>query len=833
MNQTIGVNITPQSFQPTLHYSQGDVGRVFVINVTDYDIPTGATVTCVATKPSGMGFTVSGTVSGNSVTFTSTAEMTDEWGRFPAEIRIASGNTLLGTANFLMIGEKDPHPASTIDGTQEELIPQLTLLVNRVEAAAESVHDLTVSATTLTAGSDATATYDSTNNSIAFGIPRGADGDVTRSEFNDLKSGLFSLGESFEELDSLFIRGSLSNTGEINNYTSRIVTRDILNFDYPIFLKKMDSSYNFRIALYDENDTFTAFPIGWTDAQYFLPANTHFRLTIAKAVETSDPADIGLFRTKVLKQTNYNYFVDSLLSYESADMLDRHIKKHFQCKYYNASVGKFVIGGYETIDLPLYYPFDIIIKNANSSLYMFNVKTFSDKEPVGANYIGSSGWKTDSYQVPKNTYFTVEYTTKDASVAPFPSIGETVDLLSFTPVGMASNIVYGAVDAVIRENPGFYSNTGYIIAQTSTNQEVYTQKYPTQKGMGYNVSLAFSIVRTMWGAYALYDENENFISRTVFANENSAKKAFDIVVSNDNAAYISFCYRTYGDLTINIKSYDFNKFSTRGVDLLDRKTRLYDYSVNEHIKSINHRGYNMEAPENTLPAYKLSKQYGFKYVECDVSFTSDDVPVLLHDATINRTARNADGTAIADTIYIESIAYEQALTYDFGIWKGSRWAGVSIPTFEQFITLCRNIGLHPYIEIKEQGMTEAHVNQIVDIVRNCGMANDVTWISFLPTALQYVLVKNPKARIGLLANTVDATVIATAQGLITNDNNVFVNSGSYTNAEVALCQNANIPMEVWNFADWDVIASLPVYVSGITSDNLVGGYVLYQKNISV
>lgn len=188
MNQTIGVNITPQSFQPTLHYSQGDVGRVFVINVTDYDIPTGATVTCVATKPSGMGFTVNGTVSGNTVTFTSTEEMTDEWGRFPAEIRIASGNTLLGTANFLMIGEKDPHPASTVDGTQEELIPQLTLLVNRVEAAAESVHDLTVSATTLAAGSDATATYDSTNNSIAFGIPRGADGDVTRSEFNDLKS---------------------------------------------------------------------------------------------------------------------------------------------------------------------------------------------------------------------------------------------------------------------------------------------------------------------------------------------------------------------------------------------------------------------------------------------------------------------------------------------------------------------------------------------------------------------------------------------------------------------------------------------------------------------
>ena len=229
MNQTIGVNITPQSFQPTLHYSQGDVGRVFVVNVTDYDIPSGATVTCVATKPSGMGFTVSGTVSGNSVTFTSTAEMTDEWGRFPAEIRIASGNTLLGTANFLMIGEKDPHPASTIDGTQEELIPQLTLLVNRVEAAAESVHDLTVSATTLTAGSDATATYDSTNNSIAFGIPRGADGDVTRSEFNDLKSDLSSY-EVLNDNRFVFSKNLFDSASAVFNYYVDASTGNLISY---------------------------------------------------------------------------------------------------------------------------------------------------------------------------------------------------------------------------------------------------------------------------------------------------------------------------------------------------------------------------------------------------------------------------------------------------------------------------------------------------------------------------------------------------------------------------------------------------------------------------
>lgn len=758
-------------------------------------------------------------------------------------------NTTLASLQVLPGLETEP----TILETDYDIIEQLLLTVqdtnDKIKAVLDSgltpeeITDFVTESKTLSARMDEFTKLpdgSTTGDAELADIRVGADGTqyetagkAVRAQITDLKADIFSLGEGFEEFDTTFIRGSLTDSGAINSWISRIVTQDILHFDYPIFVKDADTNFRFRVALYDENGTFISFQGDWYTEQYFISAGTYFRLTIAKVNETSDPADVGLFRTKVLKQTNYNYQVDDVLSYESVEILNYHVKKRIQYKNYNASQGKFVIGGFRTIDTPIYYPFDIIVNNANSDLYMFNVKMFRNSNPVAANYVASSGWVTNSYRVPKNTYFTVEYATKNISVAPLPSISNTLELLTFTPVGMASDIVYGAVDIAIRETGGFYALDGSIVAPTTTNQEVFTQKYPTQKGVGYIVSLEYSVAHDAWGAYALYDENDNFISRTVFANVNTAMRAFDVVVNDDNAAYISFCYRTYGDLTINITSFDFNKLSTRGVDLLDRKARLYDYSVNEHIKSINHRGYNPEAPENTLPAYKLSKQHGYKYVECDVSFTSDDVAVLLHDATINRTARNADGTAIADTTYIQNITYEQALTYDFGIWKGSRWAGVKIPTFEQFITLCRNIGLHPYIEIKEQGMTEAHVNQIVDIVRNCGMAKDVTWISFMSTALQYVLAKNPKARIGLLANTVDVTVITTAQGLVTNNNDVFINSGSYTDAEVILCQNADIPMEVWNFASRDVIASLPVYVSGITSDNLIGGYVLYQRNISV
>lgn len=176
-NQTINLNFTPQNFQPCLYFSQDDVGRVFQINLQGIEVPSGATVTIRATKPSGLGFTVEAdSVADNIATFTTVATMTNEHGRFPAEIHISSGSVEVGTANFLMVGEKNPHPDTTVDGDAEQVIPQLTLLVERVETAASSVLDMEVEAQTLPAGSAATYSYDEEENKVTFGIPEGQAG---------------------------------------------------------------------------------------------------------------------------------------------------------------------------------------------------------------------------------------------------------------------------------------------------------------------------------------------------------------------------------------------------------------------------------------------------------------------------------------------------------------------------------------------------------------------------------------------------------------------------------------------------------------------------------
>ena len=115
---------------------------------SDYSVPSGAVVTVKATKPSGLGFVVNAVADGNVVTLSSTETMTNENGRFPAELSITQGSsTVIGTSNFIFNIERSPHPEGTIDGDAESLLPELTLLVERIEAAADSVDEDTQTVT--------------------------------------------------------------------------------------------------------------------------------------------------------------------------------------------------------------------------------------------------------------------------------------------------------------------------------------------------------------------------------------------------------------------------------------------------------------------------------------------------------------------------------------------------------------------------------------------------------------------------------------------------------------------------------------------------------------
>lgn len=237
------------------------------------------------------------------------------------------------------------------------------------------------------------------------------------------------------------------------------------------------------------------------------------------------------------------------------------------------------------------------------------------------------------------------------------------------------------------------------------------------------------------------------------------------------------------------------------------------------VRFINHRGYNTVAPENTLPAYAESYRRGFKYVECDVSFTSDNVAVLLHDSTITRTS-NGEGS-IAD------MTFADVRQYDFGSWKNSKYAGTPIPTLAEFLYVCRNLGLHPYIEIKDTASyTDEQIQSIVDMVAANQMRDKATIISFKLSYLQKVVEYEPNIRVGYVVKSVSASTITNARTLYTGTNDVFIDC-DYISSSIAnyatICEEAGIPMEVWCIDGTDTMARLPKYVSGITTNKIVGG----------
>ena len=250
------------------------------------------------------------------------------------------------------------------------------------------------------------------------------------------------------------------------------------------------------------------------------------------------------------------------------------------------------------------------------------------------------------------------------------------------------------------------------------------------------------------------------------------------------------------------------------------------HKINNNVKTVNHRGFNGVAPENTIPAYIMSKQNGYDYVECDVAFTSDGVAVLLHDATIDRTS-NGSGS-------IAEMTYAEAAQYDYGSWKSPEFEGTHLPTFREFIILCKNLGLHPYIELKSDGgYTQENITSIVDEVKACGMVGKVTYISFNGTYLGYVKTADANARLGYEMSAVTVAKLEEALTYKTNTNEVFIDAkySSLTTANVNACISRNLPLEVWTVNDSSWFDSMNPYISGVTTDTLNAGDILYENSI--
>lgn len=102
-----------------------------------------------------------------------------------------------------------------------------------------------------------------------------------------------------------------------------------------------------------------------------------------------------------------------------------------------------------------------------------------------------------------------------------------------------------------------------------------------------------------------------------------------------------------------------------------------------------HRGVSSGYPENTMAAFVASVEEGYDYIEFDPKYTRDGEIVILHDHTLDRTARNKDGSKLPEGIKIKDITLEEAREYDYGLWFGESFRGERIPLLSELLEFAK------------------------------------------------------------------------------------------------------------------------------------------------
>ena len=110
---------------------------------------------------------------------------------------------------------------------------------------------------------------------------------------------------------------------------------------------------------------------------------------------------------------------------------------------------------------------------------------------------------------------------------------------------------------------------------------------------------------------------------------------------------------------------------------------------------ISHRDESVDAPENTLPAYKTAGERGFGF-ECDVYLSKDGRMFTFHDNTLTRTTAGANTNKCCDVTWDEVSKVDVG---SWGPWKGSQFAGTRPALLEEVLELARD-GRMIYVEVK-------------------------------------------------------------------------------------------------------------------------------------
>ncbi|GAA3891474.1 glycerophosphodiester phosphodiesterase [Streptomyces sedi] len=135
------------------------------------------------------------------------------------------------------------------------------------------------------------------------------------------------------------------------------------------------------------------------------------------------------------------------------------------------------------------------------------------------------------------------------------------------------------------------------------------------------------------------------------------------------------------------------------------------------VIAVAHRGDPYRVRENTLPSFTSAAEAGARAVEFDVRLTSDEVPVVVHDATLERLWGHPVRVAAVSAARVRELT------------------GGGVPTLEAALAHCAELGVRAVLDLPER--SAVHARLVAEAVRAAGHGSRV-WYCGDPGALRAV-----------------------------------------------------------------------------------------------
>lgn len=148
------------------------------------------------------------------------------------------------------------------------------------------------------------------------------------------------------------------------------------------------------------------------------------------------------------------------------------------------------------------------------------------------------------------------------------------------------------------------------------------------------------------------------------------------------------------------------------------------------VTAVAHRGDPYRFRENTLPSIRSALERGADAVEIDVRVTRDGVPVLLHDATLERLWGH--------DVRLDRLTHQEV----------TELTGGGVPALREALLA---VGAHR-VMVDLPGSTDESVRRTVGVVRECG-AGERAYYCAGPEAMLRVRAADPSAEIAMTWTT--------------------------------------------------------------------------------